>query len=95
MAVPADALPKPAVRPADPKADRERIRSLQQAVRAVASQANLPPELIASRRLLSAALHLWHDGKPASTLPALDGWRRTLIGETLDRLLPDHQRPER
>lgn len=64
------------------ESDKELLKELQARVAAVAARLEVVPEVVASRKDLSAAL------AGARNLRVFRGWRRELIGEELLALLP-------
>jgi ribonuclease D len=76
--------PRLSGKPFSPAA-RELEDRLRERVRERAAELNVPPEILASRRILDALLRLTV-GKPDPRLPReLQGWRREVIGEDLLR----------
>jgi ribonuclease D len=64
---------------------REVENRLRERVRERAAELNVPPEILAPRRILDALLRL-NVGKPEPRLPReLSGWRREVLGEDLLR----------
>lgn len=76
-----DESDSPAIR-RDADLDKQRLRKLQDAVRAIAAEHDIPEGLLASRRWLEALLESW----PAWP-EALDGWRRQLLAPRIGELM--------
>lgn len=78
-------LPPRIERPVTSPAVRALEDRLRELVKQKAAALNLPPEVLASRRVLDALLRV-NLGKPEPRLPReLHGWRREVIGEDLLR----------
>ncbi|MEM9558557.1 MAG: ribonuclease D [Acidobacteriota bacterium] len=79
---PAHELPAPMRQPRDLAPYKAEVKALRAEIESIAARHGLPPELLANRRAVEAAVRHHLDGH-TQPLPAFDGWRRPVVGEPL------------